>query len=369
MMLALWFAVTRWRRYFRAYSNAKRAMRVDARSVMILMLSTMPGTISCSRPAYRSSVFSRTTIRSTPWKRLSTPGRFLTGRRLENRSRALRSPTFTLVKPSPIGVVTGPFSATLFLFTDSRSCGGSDWPKRLNAITPASCGSHAISRPAAVKMRTTASVTSGPIPSPGIRVMVCGITSVHSSQFTVHSSQFTVHSSSGFRQGLGQQAGDLLEQRAVGGPERRRLIAVDIDLAEDPGSVHDRHDDLRPGLEAARQIPRIRVHIVHDDRGLFGRGGAADPATEGNACVRGRFAEERAERQLLAVDQGNAHPRVVRQRVLEELHRLPHRGCRVGGGGNRGSNRDEQLAPRPRAARSLTLTRVHVSYSLSSQKM
>ena len=61
-------------------------------------------------------------IRSTFWKRLSTPGRFLTGRRLEKRSSALRSPTFTLVKPSPIGVVTGPFSATLLRLIESSSC-------------------------------------------------------------------------------------------------------------------------------------------------------------------------------------------------------------------------------------------------------
>jgi hypothetical protein len=38
MMLALWIAVTRLRPCLRAYSNANRAMRVDARSVMILML-------------------------------------------------------------------------------------------------------------------------------------------------------------------------------------------------------------------------------------------------------------------------------------------------------------------------------------------
>jgi len=50
MMLALWTAVTRLRPCVRAYSKAKRAMRVDAFSVMIFSDSTTPGTTSCSRP-------------------------------------------------------------------------------------------------------------------------------------------------------------------------------------------------------------------------------------------------------------------------------------------------------------------------------
>ena len=50
MMLALWTAVIRFRPWRRAYSKAKRAIRVEAFSVMILMLSTTPGTTTCSRP-------------------------------------------------------------------------------------------------------------------------------------------------------------------------------------------------------------------------------------------------------------------------------------------------------------------------------
>ena len=46
---------------------------------------------------------------------------FRTGRRLANRSSALRRPTLTLVKPPPIGVVTGPFSATLLRSIESSS--------------------------------------------------------------------------------------------------------------------------------------------------------------------------------------------------------------------------------------------------------
>ena len=54
----------------RRSAKANSAMRVEARSVMIFRLSTTPGTTSCSRPEYRSSVFSRTMTRSTSVKRL-----------------------------------------------------------------------------------------------------------------------------------------------------------------------------------------------------------------------------------------------------------------------------------------------------------
>ena len=61
--------------------DAERAALVDATSVMIFRLSTTPGTTSCSRPAYRSSVFSRTSTRSTCSNRDGMPARRRTGLR------------------------------------------------------------------------------------------------------------------------------------------------------------------------------------------------------------------------------------------------------------------------------------------------
>src|SRR6185503_7078785 len=81
-------------------------------------------------------------------------------------------PTFTLVNPSPIGVVTGPFNATLFRRIESISSGGSALPVRSNASTPATWRSHSIDTPVALMMWRTASVTSGPMPSPGMSVIV-----------------------------------------------------------------------------------------------------------------------------------------------------------------------------------------------------
>ena len=49
-MLALWMEWIFLRPCLRAYSNANLAMRVEPFSVITLMLSTTPGTTSCSRP-------------------------------------------------------------------------------------------------------------------------------------------------------------------------------------------------------------------------------------------------------------------------------------------------------------------------------
>jgi hypothetical protein len=83
----------------------------------------------------------------------------------------LRRPTFTLVNPLPIGVVIGPFNADLVprdRIEERLRQGGAVF---LHASAPAENDSHSGVNPEASRMRTTARVTSGPIPSPGIRVM------------------------------------------------------------------------------------------------------------------------------------------------------------------------------------------------------
>ena len=83
MMLALWIAVTLRRPWRTACRKANSAIRVEARAVMTLTLSTTPGEIWCSMPAYRSSVFSRTTTRSTAENSDLTPAMLRIGRRFE----------------------------------------------------------------------------------------------------------------------------------------------------------------------------------------------------------------------------------------------------------------------------------------------
>src|SRR5579859_2168480 len=153
-------------------------MRVEPFSVMILMASTTPGTTSCSRPTYSPSVFSRTMIKSTPGHFDSRPGRFLMGRKLAKRSKVLRSVTLMLLKPPPMGVVTGPFRASLLRSIESYSSLGIYSPLISNASAPAAKRSHSHLIPVASRIRITACVTSGPMPSPGISVTLCLFISV-----------------------------------------------------------------------------------------------------------------------------------------------------------------------------------------------
>src|ERR1043166_6157315 len=76
-------------------------------------------------------------------------------------------------KPVPIGVVTGPLSATLFRRIESSTSCGSGSPKREIASEPTKYFSHSMSTPAHSRMDTTLAVTSGPMPSPGSSVSLC----------------------------------------------------------------------------------------------------------------------------------------------------------------------------------------------------
>src|SRR4051794_35321470 len=95
-----------------------------------------------------------------------------TGRRLAYRSSVLRSRTLIDEKPVPIGVVTGPLSATLLRRIDSRTSGGRGSPKRERASEPTKYFSHSTWTPAHSMMETTEAVTSGPMPSPGSSVIL-----------------------------------------------------------------------------------------------------------------------------------------------------------------------------------------------------
>src|ERR1700691_109354 len=170
MILALWIAVTDFRRCARAYSNANFAIRRDARAVITLILSTTPGAISCSIPQYRSSVFSRTTIRSTLLNGVCTPAKFIVGRTLAYRSKVRRRCTLIERHPSATRVSSGPLSATRVRLSDSISASGTGVPKRRNAFIPAACRSHSSLIPVASITASAALTTSGPTPSPGIKV-------------------------------------------------------------------------------------------------------------------------------------------------------------------------------------------------------
>ena len=70
----------------------------------------------------------------------------------------------------PIGVVIGPFSATPLRLIDSSVSSGRGVPASSITSTPACRTSHSKSTPVASRTRRAASVSSGPVPSPGISV-------------------------------------------------------------------------------------------------------------------------------------------------------------------------------------------------------
>src|SRR4051794_22766284 len=91
-------------------------------------------------------------------------------------SRLFRRPTLTDRNPPPTGVVIGPLSATPFCLIDSSVSSGSGFPPwSAMASSPAGRTSHSNSTPVASRTRRVASVSSGPVPSPGISVTRCGI--------------------------------------------------------------------------------------------------------------------------------------------------------------------------------------------------
>src|SRR3954454_11841565 len=89
-------------------------------------------------------------------------------------SSSLRSATLTERKPPPIGVVIGPLSATPVSRIASRTSGGSGLPPCFSITSaPASRTSQSSSTPVASRTRRVASVSSGPVPSPGMRTTLC----------------------------------------------------------------------------------------------------------------------------------------------------------------------------------------------------
>ena len=89
----------------------------------------------------------------------------------------------------------------------------------------------------------------------------------------------------------------MLDQAAIGGRERRGIVAVDIEFTHD-FPVHEyRHDNLRFRFDRTGEVAWIVVDIVDYD-GLPGRcGGSADSLVQRNARVRRHAADKLAELQ------------------------------------------------------------------------
>jgi hypothetical protein len=128
-------------------------------------------------------------------------GRFSTGisfagRTLANKSNTFRSVTLALLCPVPIGVVVGPFSATLFLAMFLMVLSGSKVPYFSKQPNPISSYSHLISTPLASITCRTASQISGQylLPEASSRHVVPSVNLPYAARMTGPSAPPLAHS-------------------------------------------------------------------------------------------------------------------------------------------------------------------------------
>src|SRR5271166_741476 len=93
------------------------------------------------------------------------------------------------------------------------------------------------------------------------------------------------------------QCGAMFDQFSVLIPEGCRSVAINVELADHAALHEHRRHNLRPGLDGARKIAWVGVHVVNHD-GLPRRdGGAADSLVERNALMWRFGADVRSEHQ------------------------------------------------------------------------
>src|ERR671931_1447743 len=210
-------------------------------------------------------------MRSTSSKRVRTPGYVLHGRTCAYMSSSFRSATFTDRKPPPTGVVIGPLSATPASRIAPRTSSGSGLPPCLSITSaPASRTSQSNSTPVASSTRRVASVSSGPVPSPGMRITRCA-TPRHSNGCRVTR-----------RMTLAEAAAKADELARSGAAAERELAALRQEWGDELESAA-RSPDYRQRAVAFRAIGqfRFRQKLELLRRGLEDE----SPAVRGSALV------------------------------------------------------------------------------------
>src|SRR5439155_608023 len=105
----------------------------------------------------------------------------LVGRTLAYSSNTWRRETLTERYPSPTGVVRGPLRHSLVRRIESSVALGSGEPACSTPAMPPSCSSQSNAAPNALKTSSVASMISGPMPSPRIRVAARRLTAAPAS--------------------------------------------------------------------------------------------------------------------------------------------------------------------------------------------
>src|SRR5215211_7796143 len=202
------------------------------------------------------------------------------------RSNSLRSATLIERCPDATGVVVGPLRAMPRSRIESRVRSGSGLPSSSKTSTPAGCSSQSNSTPVASSTRRVASMSSGPVPSPGIRLTAWAMgaamlaSAEKRAQFARHALGLAVQAAPGEANhsvaseekrrvpspvALERGAGLALELPAVelGHPALLRPQRVDDELAErdvdrgqgDAVAAAERQEDClerRPGVDQRR---------------------------------------------------------------------------------------------------------------------
>src|SRR5258708_11158050 len=149
-----------------------------------------------------------------------------------------------------MGVVTGPFSATLLARMESSTSRGSGSPKRARASEPTKNFSHSTSTPEHSMIDTTEAVTSGPMPSPGSRVILCLAIGIH---------PFNAGAGFAGRELHGQQLGQgaVLRELAQASPHALDGGRNELQIVQPPagdGLFGERAEDLEGALQKGLEV-------------------------------------------------------------------------------------------------------------------
>src|SRR6188472_2380454 len=186
------------------------------------------------------------------------------------RSSSLRRSTLTLRKPEPTGVVVGPLMPTPVRLIDSSVRSGKGLPSSAYTSSPAGCSSQANSTPVASSTRRVASASSGPVPSPGMKVT---------------SWDMVLFLESGARKAISGRLPGLCHHC----PHHVRVWVLRATDAG-PWHPHRREHVLVPGAVPVHllAVRAVRGPARQPDRGLHGRGGRVAAVLRLDRAARAR---------------------------------------------------------------------------------
>ena len=254
-----------------------------------------------------------------------------------------------------MGVVIGPLSATPFRLIESSVSGGSGVPAVSITSTPASRTSHVNATPVASSTRRVASVSSGPVPSPGTSVTSYGIRRVRI--VTLPRGTAQVPSATSRRRGKERddrvQAWSRGRRRLRDGDRRARPRRRRAPLPRGRHRGARRLGALRTGVGPPRRRgARARATALRGVRRSRPHGPHAVGPPDGHGAARRRVGAGAAHRHLRRRGQGGSPPPLRDDHLgLRAVCPPRRRSRRPGRPGARGRGGDHRRAVPARVAR------------------